>query len=165
MPRKAHAAVVNHLIQYVYNTRKLGIRYQRDCAQEKDAPKNYGQGRHPLDTGKNHLAAFVDSDYAADSSRRSRQGSITMMNGGPIAWAFLSSGLGGQPPERRPAHLGFCQVMLFQKTKFPGRPIRTPRLLSGHGFPRQQKPLVGTLARNGLTFFGNILIPINKSPC
>ena len=89
MPRKAHAAVVNRLIQYVYNTRKLGIRYQRDCAQEKDAPKNYGQGRHPLDTGKNHLAAFVDSDYAADSSRRSRQGSITMMNGGPIAWASI----------------------------------------------------------------------------
>ena len=32
---------------------------------------------------------FADSDYAADDSRRSQQGTLVMMNGGPIAWASI----------------------------------------------------------------------------
>ncbi len=88
-PGKEHVKAVKRLIQYVYNTRKLGIKYQRDSNQKKDTPTVYGQGRHPLDNGKNHLTVFADSDYAEDASRRSRQGTIVMMNGGPVAWASI----------------------------------------------------------------------------
>ena len=42
-----------------------------------------------MDNGKNHLTVFADSDYAEDASRRSRQGTIVMMNGGPVAWASI----------------------------------------------------------------------------
>ena len=31
----------------------------------------------------------MDSDYAADSSRRSTQGIVVMMNGGPISWSSV----------------------------------------------------------------------------
>ena len=35
------------------------------------------------------IILFADSDYAEDASRRSRQGTIVMMNGGPVAWASI----------------------------------------------------------------------------
>ena len=35
------------------------------------------------------MTIFTDSDYAADESKRSTQGSITFMNGGPIAWSSV----------------------------------------------------------------------------
>ena len=35
------------------------------------------------------MEVFVDSDYAADSSRRSTQGIVVMMNGGPISWSSV----------------------------------------------------------------------------
>ena len=44
---------------------------------------------HPLDNGTNHLQTFSDSDYAADSTRRSTMGYIVMMNGGPISWSSV----------------------------------------------------------------------------
>ena len=71
----------------MYNTRKLGIQYsKRRKQEEKDVPVIYGQGRHPADNGKNHMTIFADSDYADCDSRRSTQGIVIMMNGGPIAW-------------------------------------------------------------------------------
>mgnify|MGYP001161132131 FL=1 len=88
-PGKKHVDAVKRLIQYVYNTRKLGIKYSRDSDVDKNTPMIYGQGRHPLDDGKNHMMVFADSDYAADYSRRSTQGCVVMMNGGPIAWSAV----------------------------------------------------------------------------
>ena len=41
--------------------------------------------RHHVDTGSNRLQTFVDSDYAADETRRS-MGGMGMLNGGPISW-------------------------------------------------------------------------------
>ena len=35
------------------------------------------------------MMVFADSDYAADYSRRSTQGCVVMMNGGPIAWSAV----------------------------------------------------------------------------
>ena len=35
------------------------------------------------------MKIFTDSDYAADESKRSTQGTITFMNGGPIAWSSV----------------------------------------------------------------------------
>ena len=49
----------------------------------------YEGAKHPLDDGKNLLQTFADSDYAADDTKRSTMGIVTMMNGGPISWAFI----------------------------------------------------------------------------
>lgn len=43
--------------------------------------------KHPLDDGHNKLKTFADSDYAADETKRSTYGIVTMMNGGPISWS------------------------------------------------------------------------------
>ena len=88
-PGAVHVKAVKRLIQYVYNTRKYGIQYKRNSDMETDLPKIYGQGRHPKDNGKNHMTVFTDSDYAADESKRSTQGSIVFMNGGPISWSSV----------------------------------------------------------------------------
>ena len=66
-PGKKHVDAVKRLIQYVYNTRTLGIKYSRESEGDKNTPIIYGQGRHPLDDGKNHMMVFADSDYAADT--------------------------------------------------------------------------------------------------
>jgi hypothetical protein len=52
-------------------------------------PTIHEGAQHPLDDGKNKLKTFADSDYAADETRRSRYGIVTMMNGGPIAWSSV----------------------------------------------------------------------------
>ena len=89
-PGTEHVRAAKRLIQYVYNTRKLGIQYSKNSKlEEKNAPVIYGQGRHPADNGKNLLTTFADSDYADCDSRRSTQGIVIMMNGGPIAWSSI----------------------------------------------------------------------------
>ena len=88
-PGAIHVKAVKRLIQYVYNTRKYGIQYRRDNDCPADTPKIHGQGRHPKDNGNNYMKIFTDSDYAADESKRSTQGTITFMNGGPIAWSSV----------------------------------------------------------------------------
>ena len=84
-PGKAHVSAVKHLLQYLYNTKSYGIEYRRD-ANKNEQPIIWEQGRHPLGNENNLTDVFVDSDYAADSSRRSTQGYVVMMNGGPISW-------------------------------------------------------------------------------
>ena len=88
-PGAIHVKAVKRLIQYLYNTRKYGIQYRRDNDCPADTPKIHGQGRHPKDNGSNYMKIFTDSDYAADESKRSTQGTITFMNGGPIAWSSV----------------------------------------------------------------------------
>ena len=88
-PGAVHVKAVKRLIQYVYNTRNYGIQYKRDSGMDTNTPKIFGQGRHPKDNGKNHMTVFTDSDYAADESKRSTQGSIVFMNGGPISWSSV----------------------------------------------------------------------------
>ncbi len=100
-PGAVHVKAVKRLIQYVYNTRNYGIQYKRDSGMDTNTPKIFGQGRHPKDNGKNHMTVFTDSDYAADESKRSTQGSIVFMNGGPIS---SSSVLG------RTICLSICEV-------------------------------------------------------
>ena len=84
-PGVAHVSAVKHLLQYLYNTKSYGIEYRRD-AEKMEQPTIWEQGRHPLANETNHTEVFADSDYAADSSRRSTQGYVVMMNGGPLSW-------------------------------------------------------------------------------
>jgi hypothetical protein len=87
-PGKAHVRACKRVVQYLYNTRTLGITYRRPKADvKKHVPLMYEGARHPLDDGTNKLQTFADSDYAGDQSRRSTHGSVTMMNGGPISWS------------------------------------------------------------------------------
>ncbi len=86
----AHVRAAKRVVQYLYNTRSLGITYRRDYASAtKNVPLMYEGAKHPLDNGTNLLQTFADSDYAADDTKRSTIGVVVMMNGGPISWASI----------------------------------------------------------------------------
>ena len=74
------------MLQYLYQSRTLGITYYRDCDQQRNVPLMYEGAKHPLGDGTNKTQVFADSDYAADESRRSTMGGIIMQNGGTISW-------------------------------------------------------------------------------
>ena len=78
------------VVQYLWNTRTLGITYRRpSAAQSANIPRMYEKAKHPLDDGTNLLQTFSDSDYAEDVSRRSTMGVVVLMNGGPISWSSI----------------------------------------------------------------------------
>ncbi len=86
-PGRAHVKACKRVVMYLYNTRTLGITYRRPSVEsEKNVPTIHEAAKHPLDDGSNLLKTFADSDYAADETRRSTYGNVTMLNGGPIAW-------------------------------------------------------------------------------
>ena len=84
-PGPAHVAAARRVLQYLYNTRSMGITYTRSVSM-LNVPTIFEAASHPLDNGKNRLQVFCDSDYAADASRRSLMGMVVMLNGGPISW-------------------------------------------------------------------------------
>lgn len=83
-PGKAHVRACKRVVMYLYNTRALGITYQR--TGENNVPVIHEGAKHPLSNEHNKLQTFADSDYAADETRRSTYGNVVMMNGGPISW-------------------------------------------------------------------------------
>ena len=85
-PGPAHVRAVKRCLQYLYATRSLGITYSRTSGTPRNMPLMFEGAMHPLDTGLNRLQTFVDSDYAADETRRSTMGGMVMLNGGPISW-------------------------------------------------------------------------------
>mmetsp|Transcript_728 Transcript_728/g.1558 ORF Transcript_728/g.1558 Transcript_728/m.1558 type:complete len:617 (-) Transcript_728:444-2294(-) len=86
-PGKAHVKACKRVVMYLYNTRTLGITYSRpQDSTERNVPCMSEAAKHPLDNGQNQLQSFADSDYAADETRRSTYGNVTMLNGGPISW-------------------------------------------------------------------------------
>ena len=85
-PGPAHVRAVKRCLQYLYATRSLGITYSRTSGTSRNVPLMFEGAKHPLDTGLNRLQTFVDSDYAADETRRSTMGGMVMLNGGPISW-------------------------------------------------------------------------------
>mgnify|MGYP002631971453 FL=1 len=87
-PGPQHVRACKRVLKYLYSTRNLGIRYTR-YSKHKNEPMMYAGAKHPLDNGTNLLQIFADSDYAADETRRSTMGTITIMNGGPIAWSSV----------------------------------------------------------------------------
>ena len=89
-PGHEHVRACKRVVQYLYNTRTMGITYRRpDVKENANRPLMYEGAKHPLDDGKNLLQTFADSDYAADDTKRSTMGIVTMMNGGPISWASI----------------------------------------------------------------------------
>ena len=83
-----HVKAVKRCIQYLYNTRHLCIRYDKNS--KSCDPFAYEAGRHPLQDspGADLTRAYVDADYAMDiPTRRSTSGAVTFMCGGPIAWS------------------------------------------------------------------------------
>ena len=85
-PGLAHVKAAKRVLQYLYQSRSLGITYYRACDQQRNVPLMYEGAKHPLDDGINKTQVFADSDYAADETRRSTMGGIVMQNGGPISW-------------------------------------------------------------------------------
>jgi hypothetical protein len=71
-PGIKHWQAVVDILRYLNTARHGSITYQRPSAPELG----------------NRLAAFVDSDHAADiDDRRSTTGFVVFLNGGPISWA------------------------------------------------------------------------------
>jgi hypothetical protein len=85
---KTHMNAAKRVVMYLYNTVKLGITYFRDV-EVVNTPTVFEHAVHPLNNGSNVLQTFVDSDYAANQTRRSTMGMVTMMNGGPISWSSV----------------------------------------------------------------------------
>lgn len=89
-PGREHVRACKRVVQYLYNTRDLGITYRRPTDDgTKNVPVMYEGAKHPLDDGKNILQTFADSDYAGDETKRSTIGVVVMMNGGPISWGSV----------------------------------------------------------------------------
>jgi hypothetical protein len=97
-PAKAHVAAVKRVVQYLYNTRALGLAYYRDpCVQSVSSVVSKGggmqvfeNGLHPLDQEKKKdFQTFADSDYAMDYTRKSTMGIVVMLNGGPVSWTSV----------------------------------------------------------------------------
>lgn len=86
-PGLEHVKACKRIIMYLLNTQHLGIEYKRRKGEMSSTPQFFAQGRHPLQTPNNHLQTFVDSDYAADVSRRSMKGVIVLFGGGPVMWS------------------------------------------------------------------------------
>jgi hypothetical protein len=89
-PGPAHVKAAKRVVQYLYNTRSLGITFRRPLpGAVGNVPLMYEGTKHPLDNGMNKLQTFADSDYAGDQSKRSTMGNLVMLNGGPIAWSSV----------------------------------------------------------------------------
>jgi hypothetical protein len=96
-PGKAHVKAVKRVVQYLYNTKELGIAYYRDN-KSNETPnviqdiQVYENGLHPNDQDKlanNASVTYADSDYAMDYTRKSTMGIVVMLNNGPISWTSV----------------------------------------------------------------------------
>lgn len=68
-PMISHLYAALRVVKYLYSTRQLCIRFQRDSHQQLE------------------LEAYSDSDWAGDvDTRRSQSGTILLLAGGPIHW-------------------------------------------------------------------------------
>ena len=85
-PGKAHVRALRRVVMYLNNTRALGITYRKIDGVSRNTPIRHEGAKHPLDGGVNVLQTFADFDYAGDQSRRSTNGNVTLLNGGPISW-------------------------------------------------------------------------------
>ena len=84
-PGPQHVSALKRVVQYLFNTKSLGITYSRSDVLS-NTPLVFERGVHPLSTSSNLLKVFADSDYAMDSTRRSTMGAVIMLNGGAISW-------------------------------------------------------------------------------
>jgi hypothetical protein len=91
-PGKQHVKAAKRVVQYLYNTKHLGITYYRDSNNEDNTLKIFENGVHPLNQNKDKehlLKVYGDSDYAMDYTRRSTMGIVIMLNGGPVSWTSV----------------------------------------------------------------------------
>jgi hypothetical protein len=96
-PGKEHMEAAINLVNYLYHTQDLCIRYERSATGNE--PKVYEKAHHPVPSMEDRLKAatpnisdpelhfFTDADFAGDlHTRRSTTGMVVMMNNGPISW-------------------------------------------------------------------------------
>jgi hypothetical protein len=104
-PGKQHLECAKNLVNYMYNTRELSIRYTRSA--HGNDPEIFQRGSKVTlrtsseamtieerlvasvpEPAANSPDLYIDADYAGDAeTRRSTSGLLIMMNGGPIVWS------------------------------------------------------------------------------
>jgi hypothetical protein len=99
-PGIIHMQAALNLVNYLYNSRDMFIKYTRQ--EFGNVPELYEKGSKvedksieerlvasTPDPAANSPALFIDADFAGDVAytRRSTSGMICMMNGGPISWS------------------------------------------------------------------------------
>ena len=131
-PGKPHVRAAKRVLLYLFNTRGLGITYRRTSPSGKNEPLCYEKGKHPLDDGTNQQQVFVDSDYAADESRRSTMGCVVMMNSGPISWFSALS---------KSVALSTCEAEIHAAVAAAKDAVHTARLLSDLGYSNGSEPI------------------------
>ena len=79
-----HVKAAKRVVQYLYNTRTLCIKYGHST--NINEPLVYEAGRAPDDAPL--PIAYSDADYAMNKpTRRSTSGGVIFLNGGPITWS------------------------------------------------------------------------------
>jgi hypothetical protein len=131
-PGTAHVNAAKRVLQYLWTTRTLGITYYRDSIQKCNVPLMYEKAKHPLDNGTNLTQVFADSDYAADETRRSTMGSVTMMNGGPISWFSI---LG------KTVCLSTCEAEINAAVTAAKDALHLSRIICDLGFATSEAPI------------------------
>ena len=87
-PGRAHVNAVKRVVQYLYNTKTMGIRFSRNLGGEDGHKMDavcYENAQHPDEI----LKIFADSDYAMDYTKKSTMGVVIMLNGGPVSWTSV----------------------------------------------------------------------------
>ena len=104
-PGKQHLECAKNLVNYMYNTRELSIRYTRGVYGND--PQIFQRGSKVAtrtsseamtieerlvasvpEPAANSPDLYIDADYAGDTeTRRSTSGLLIMMNGGPVVWS------------------------------------------------------------------------------
>ena len=131
-PGTTHVRAAKRVLQYLYNTRTLGITYYRNSSQKRNVPLFFEGAKHPLDNGKNRQQVFVDSDYAADESRRSTMGCLVMLNGGPVSWFSI---LG------KTVALSTCEAEINAAVAAAKEAVHLARMLQDLGVSRGDVPI------------------------
>ena len=131
-PGEAHVKAAKRVLQYLYQTKSLGITYFKESYQQRNVPVVFEKAKHPLDDGTNKTQVFADSDYAADESRRSTMGGVIMQNGGPISWFSV---LG------KTVALSTCEAEINAAVMAAKDAIHIGRLMHDLGLACDEKPI------------------------
>ena len=83
-PLKAHLSAAQHVVEYLFHTHSLGIKYSK---QESDKVARFSVKALWNDHRPNEIAGYSDADWAGQvPGCKSTSGYVFMINGGAVSW-------------------------------------------------------------------------------